>query len=105
MTEPPQRSEARPAPDPPRLVCPRCRAAVPDGAASCPHCGYRPVATRATAERGWPTPARPPAGRMNPEAKRLWIISLLVAVVVVVGLFVCCVVLVFTTELRLGPST
>ena len=100
-----QSREARPAPGPARLVCPRCRAAVPDGAASCPHCGYRPAATRPTAPRGWPAPARPPSGRMNPDAKRLWVITLIVAVVVVVGLFACCVVLVFSAELRLSPST
>jgi hypothetical protein len=40
---------------------------------------------------------------LNPEARRLWVVTLVVAVAVAVGLFACCVLLVLTAELRFSP--
>ena len=47
----------------------------------------------------------PQRSEARPAAKWLWVITLIVAGVVVVGLFVCCVALVFSAELRPVPST
>jgi uncharacterized Zn finger protein (UPF0148 family) len=84
------------------VTCPRCgQKNIALSAAFCPNCGLQrtvpPTPTSTPSAASMPSQ---PSG-MSTTARNLWIISILA----VLALFACCVVLAYTSEFKLSPST